>query len=112
MGSDTLGLPKALHDAQEVLRLDERERPGTVVLGGQLLRDLPPEAGEHAGEQTPVGATREERRCTCREYARFFFASALMSCNEALLTGLQSHLCKFCWRMRAATNFLVSHSIQ
>lgn len=44
--------------------------------------------------------------------SRFFFASALMSCNEALLTGLQSHLCKFCWMMRAATNFLLRKSIQ
>ena len=50
-----LALPKALHDLQEVVRLDERERLGTIVLVGEILRDLPPEAGEHAGEQTPVG---------------------------------------------------------
>ena len=62
MGGDTLGSSKILHDAQEVLRLDERERPSTVVLGGQLVRDLPPKAREHASEQPPVGATREERR--------------------------------------------------
>ena len=65
MGSDTLGSPKALHGAQEVLRLDKRERLGTVLLGRQSIRDLPPEAGEHAGEQTPVGATRDRNQLTC-----------------------------------------------
>ena len=118
MGSDTLGLPKALHDAQEVLRLDERERPGTVVLGGQILRDLPPQRQGNTLANKPQSARPVKKddislalyvSGTC---SRFFFASALMSCNEALLTGLQSHLCKFCWRMRAATNFLLRKSIQ
>ena len=54
--------PKVLHDAQERLGLDERERPSTVAMRGQLVRDLLPEAGEHAGEKSPVGATRQETR--------------------------------------------------
>ena len=62
MGSDSMFSPKVLHDAQELLGLDEREHPSTVFLRGQLLRDFPPEAGEHAGEHSPVGATRQETR--------------------------------------------------
>jgi len=44
--------------------------------------------------------------------SRFSFASALMLCNEALPTVLQSLSCKFCWRRRAATNFLLRKSMQ
>ena len=117
MGRDTIGVPKALHDAQEVLRLDERERPGRVVRAGLLIRASPQRQGNTLAKQPQSARPVKKHDISLALYvsgilSRLCFASALMRCNVSLLTELQSHLCKFCCRMWAATNFLLRKSMQ
>ena len=110
-------MPKALHDTQEVVRLDERERLGTMVLVGELLRDLPPEAGGTLANNPQSARPVKKHDISLAAHqsgtlSRFFFASALMLCNEDLSTVVQSHSWHPASRHWAATSFLLKKSMQ